>query len=258
MTFIKTCVRTLLTIAQKGAYCLSYVWFLLPIISLYVFKEICCNMDDNPAKTDFYLNTYLLIFLIFIIAIVALKFRGKNTQFAIASGVAFYMILAFGFLGLFLASAPTGFAEQYPIPEGLEYHTPLKSHNTPDVYDDEVEKYVCQTDTTTYLQIRNGIQGGNYEYSFFYPMLPEGTIYLRCYEATTNLPLSEKRIKKSSSQQIPGSTRFSCHVRGKKFTIYEGDWGKYYAARIEVWFKGTNGDEKKLAEKIYAVEGWMR
>ena len=139
MAFIKTCVRTLLTIVQKGAYCLSYVWFLLPIISLYVFKEICCNMDDNPAKTDLYLNTYLQIFLIFIIAIVALKFRGKNTQFAIASGVAFYMILAFGFLGLFLASAPTGFAEQYPIPEGLEYHTPLKSHNTPDVYDDEVE-----------------------------------------------------------------------------------------------------------------------
>ena len=67
MAFIKTCVRTLLTIAQKGAYCLSYVWFLLPIISLYVFKEICCNMDDNPAKTDLYLNTYLLIFLIFII-----------------------------------------------------------------------------------------------------------------------------------------------------------------------------------------------
>ena len=258
MAFIKTCVRTLLAIVKKSAYCLSYVWFLLPIISLYVFKEIWANMDDNPVKTDFYLNTYLLIFLLFIIAVIALRFRGKNTQFAIASCIAFYMILAFGFLGLFLSSAPTGFAEQYPIPEDLEYHTPLKMHYPPKEYDDEVEKYVCQTDSTTYLQIRDGHQGGIYEYSFFYPQLPEGTIYLRCYEATTNLPLSEKRIKKSSSQQIPGSTGFSCHVRGKRFTVYEGDWGKYYAARIEVWFKDTNGNEKKLTEKIYAVEGWMR
>lgn len=45
----------------------------------------------------------------------------------------------------------------------------------------------------------------------------------------------------------------------KRFTIYEGDWGDYYAARIEVWHKdAATGEETKLCEKTYRVEGWMR
>lgn len=33
----------------------------------------------------------------------------------------------------------------------------------------------------------------------------------------------------------------------KRFTIYEGDWGDYYAARIEVWHKdAATGEETKL------------
>ncbi|WP_348636566.1 hypothetical protein QLS71_015380 [Mariniflexile litorale] len=43
------------------------------------------------------------------------------------------------------------------------------------------------------------------------------------------------------------------------FTIYEGDWGKPYGARFEVWFKPDNGGkEVKLLEKNYIIEGWMR
>ena len=42
------------------------------------------------------------------------------------------------------------------------------------------------------------------------------------------------------------------------FTIYEGDWGKPYAARFELWFKPVNGGhERKLIEKNYKIEGWM-
>lgn len=45
----------------------------------------------------------------------------------------------------------------------------------------------------------------------------------------------------------------------QEFTIYEGDWGDYYAARIEVWHKDAQtGMERKLMEKVYRVEGWMR
>jgi hypothetical protein len=43
------------------------------------------------------------------------------------------------------------------------------------------------------------------------------------------------------------------------FTIYEGDWGKPYAARFEVWFKPDSGKtERKLAERIFKIEGWQR
>jgi hypothetical protein len=43
------------------------------------------------------------------------------------------------------------------------------------------------------------------------------------------------------------------------FTIYEGDWGKPYAARFEVWFFPDNGGkERKLIEKNFKIEGWQR
>ena len=43
------------------------------------------------------------------------------------------------------------------------------------------------------------------------------------------------------------------------FTIYEGDWGKPYAARIEVWFRPDSGQpERKLLERTCKIEGWQR
>jgi hypothetical protein len=75
---------------------------------------------------------------------------------------------------------------------------------------------------------------------------------------TENLPLSKSKIKKKSSQEVEGTDHFACLVDARQFTIYEGDWGDCYAARIEVWFRDKQGKKRKLAEKIYGVEGWMR
>lgn len=62
-----------------------------------------------------------------------------------------------------------------------------------------------------------------------------------------------------SSAEVKDHTGFGIVVDKQKFIISEGDWGDYYAARIEVWFKNTNtGEEIKLLEKIYRVEGWER
>ena len=63
----------------------------------------------------------------------------------------------------------------------------------------------------------------------------------------------------SSTVSIESTKTFSQVVDKKEFTIYEGDWGDYYAARIEVWHRDANtGEEKKLMDKVYRVEGWMR
>lgn len=44
-----------------------------------------------------------------------------------------------------------------------------------------------------------------------------------------------------------------------EFTIYEGDWGKPYAARIEVWFRPDSGKpERKLMERVCKIKGWQR
>ena len=55
-----------------------------------------------------------------------------------------------------------------------------------------------------------------------------------------------------------GTNHFSQLVKDKEFTIFEGDWGDCYAARIEVWFKDKQGHKRKLSEKVYSVQGWMR
>ena len=243
--------RRLLEVLKKAGCYLSQVWFLFPVVSYFSFIGAFKNMQDSPAKTDYWLGIFCWTWLIYIIASLFLIYRKKTVQFCLSAVVGFVIFLAAGFLGLALQSAPTTFAEEHPIPKGLIY-------NTPKAEDEEMEEEVNPSDTTTYLQVRRSSEGGIYEYSFFYPDLPEGTIYLKCFEVTENLPLSKRRLKKASKQEVKGTNHFACLVKRKRFTIYEGDWGKYYAARIEVWFRDKKGNERKLSEKVYAVEGWMR
>ena len=96
-------------------------------------------------------------------------------------------------------------------------------------------------------------------YDFYYSALPEGDIYLRCFEATKNIPLSEGSIMDESRVSRSATESFTQLVNKKRFTIYEGDWEDYYAARIEVWHKDASTQkETKLLEKVYRVDGWMR
>ena len=144
------------------------------------------------------------------------------------------------------------FGKDHPIPEGMAYEIP-KEANTP---------FESVSDTVSrdrWLQIRNGIQGGLYEYSLYYPALPDGEVFLRCFEVTENIELSTTRLRKASTVEVKNHTRFGLVADMQTFSIYEGDWEDYYAARIEVWHKdASTGNETKLMEKVYRVEGWMR
>ena len=149
-------------------------------------------------------------------------------------------------------SEPDDFGSKHKIPDGLEYHLPLQSSSDENVLIDSL-------DAETYLQVWQGYQGGIYTYDFYYPSLPAGEIFLRCYEVTENIPLSEDRLGRRSSVHVDSTNSFSKLVNQYEFTIYEGDWEDYYAARIEVWFRdATSKKERKLCEKIYRVEGGMR
>lgn len=147
---------------------------------------------------------------------------------------------------------PDDFGKEHPAPTWLDYNLPLEEGEEPPYPIDSIA-------SNTWLQIWNDVQGGMYTYEFHHPALEEGWIYLRCYEATENIPLSPERISAASRVTIPSTTSFSKLVKGQRFTIYRGDWGDYYAARIEVWHKDANtGKERKLMEKVYRVEGWER
>ena len=157
---------------------------------------------------------------------------------------------AFAMQGCFGPSSDS-FGKDHPIPQGMTYEIPMEE-NAP-------APAVDTLSDDSYLQLWNGIQGGIYLYSFYYPALSDGEVYLRCYEASKNLELSASRLRVASTVEVKGHTEFGLVADKQQFSIYEGDWGDYYAARIEVWHKdASTGVETKLLEKTYRVEGWMR
>jgi hypothetical protein len=85
-------------------------------------------------------------------------------------------------------------------------------------------------------------------------------IYLKAFEVTKGTALSAGRLRQYSNEWIgwsddPDELFFSnTHV-----TIYEGDWGKPYAARFEIWFvPDSGGPDRKLLERVFRIEGWQR
>jgi len=110
------------------------------------------------------------------------------------------------------------------------------------------------------LTLYNGMQPGIYVACYALNPGAPGSVYLKAFEVTQGTPLSVQRLRYSSETRMAWSEnpeeRFSASAG---FTIYEGDWGKPYAARFEVWFKPDDGSpERKLAERIFKIEGWQR
>ena len=142
------------------------------------------------------------------------------------------------------------FGKQHPIPKGMDYYEPMESMQ---------EDCVDSLDKVTWLRIHGGTQGGYYNYVYFSPPLPDGFLYLKCYEVTENIPLSEQRVAMRSHNPVRGHSSFGQAGGAGYFTIYEGSFGDYYAVRVEVWFHDSStDDEKMLNSKVYKMEGWQR
>jgi len=101
--------------------------------------------------------------------------------------------------------------------------------------------------------------GGDYDSQIWINPEEKGMIYLKAYEVTQNIQLSAEGLKEESSEWIgwsdnPNELFFS----NTNFKIFEGDWGKPYAARFEVWFVPDSGAaERKLMAKVFKIEGWQ-
>jgi hypothetical protein len=72
--------------------------------------------------------------------------------------------------------------------------------------------------------------------------------------------LSSRRLLRATEIEIDNIEENIIIIGPKNFTIYEGDWDKYYVARFELWYKplDTTKDEMKLLEKNYLIDGWTR
>lgn len=110
------------------------------------------------------------------------------------------------------------------------------------------------------FRLLTGMQPGIYQVVYSLNPGESGSVYLKAFEITKETPLSVRRLEEASKTRMAWSTDQAERFGAKAgFTIYEGDWGKPYAARFEVWFKPDSGKpERKLAERVFKIEGWQR
>ncbi len=228
-------------------------WWVLPLLLALMMVLLMLLFTTIPSILETIVGCMLLLVIVFLpVSWVILLLNKQWLKFllSIIMSVLIVCILWFPFI-MMAMTGPDGFGKQHPIPDGLEY-------NVPHAWDSNTKVVVDKYMSDTYLQIYEGV-GGAYSYDFYYPPLPAGEIFLKCYEVTKNIPLSEDTLPESTKEFFETTESFTQLVDKKKFIIYEGDWGDYYAARIEVWYKNAfTKKERKLMDKIYRVEGWMR
>jgi hypothetical protein len=241
---------------QKRNFFVKF-WWIFPIVNLVSALLIVPSANHNLwglTSALFIVFVVLLVVqgIIFIYCLCK-KEWWQSVGSAIGCIVCFIAFYIISFIYLIVSSSqPDPFGKEHPIPEGMEYEIPLNENAHVEVIVDGFSEKEC-------LQVWNDFQGGLYQYSFYYPELPDGDVFLRCFEVTENIELSTSRLRKASTVKVIDHTEFGMIADKQNFTIYEGDWGDYYVARIEVWYKNARtGKETKLLEKIYRVEGWMR
>ena len=224
------------------------------------------NFQDNITKISIILliaNVCLWIY--YIIRRQRRAILGHLAMMGVASFLFFGNIIGIGVWWMFNSDLVDDFGKKHPIPENVDYCEPLSSFKS-----DRVDEYGNRMtadisflfnpdDSTTWLQVSKGFQGGMYNYSFYISQeFDEGEIWLECYEVTDNIQLSKKRITESTVRKITAEDQGK-YTEPKEFTIYEGVWDEFYLARFEVWYIDyKTRTKRKLTEKTYKVDGWMR
>lgn len=244
-----------------GYYVSFAIVFVLLFFSLWELRKIVIGLSYVFAL-------FFALLLVATLVVTIIKKQYKNAIKIVIMGIIMpiYMCLvlfaAFGCEGII-----DNFGKRHPTPDGLEYYTTI------------IKPEYRYTAAQTYLDslvVERGIvvvdygQPGQYRYMANVPAIPEkGKIYLKLYEATTNLPLSEHDVKTSTTLLVePSDTSRIYKMTDKEpnrwnatdeFTIHEGSWGDYYAARVELWYQPESGGEEQLLHSvIYQIEGWSR
>lgn len=215
------------------------------------------------------LGSLICAILVITTLIVALiKKQYKNVFLIALMGV---LLIAYAIAATFFGGLGNGaldnFGKRHPIPEGMEYYT---TKITPEYGNTAAQTYLDSLVVERGIVVVDYGQPGQYRYMANVPAIPEkGKIYLKLYEATTNLPLSEHDVKTSTTLLVePSDTSRIYKMTDKEpnrwndtdeFTIHEGSWGDYYAARVELWYQPESGGEEQLLHSvIYQIEGWSR
>ena len=239
-------------------FILKYWWVFNIVLFIYLLG-LGFSFTAEPTVFESIVGFLLLVVLIGIIVSWVILLKNKKwgkclLSFALSVGI---ICLLWFPLVIGAMTGPDGFGKKHPIPDGLDYNLPIERSESDYLRNTFSSVDVDSLDVSSFLQVWG--DGGVYYYDFYYGALPAGEVFLRCYEVTENYPLSKDRLPNETTVQIEAVSSFSKLVEKNRFVISEGDWDDYYAARFEVWHRdGKTGEEKKLLEKVYRVEGYMR
>ncbi len=152
------------------------------------------------------------------------------------------------------------FADNLELPKNVKLEYPIDLRMVDNLQGIRPDSIQNQIKDEISFQIYNSFQPGLYEYDLWLKSNESGTVFLKAFEITQEIELSVPRLKKSSSIRINNTNgKIKKFGTTDHFSIYEGEWGKPYGARFEVWFNSDNGNKStKLYEKNYVIEGWMR
>ena len=231
-----------------------HLFYFIVYLLLIVCEILMCVYNFHPWWLEsFVLVGILLTAILQVVAWIMAIVKGKSLLvwdifgFGIVSFVLFFIML---FVILATDGMGDDFGKRHPIPENMNCSLPNEKFEM---------MSIDSLNPSTWLLIHDGLQGGIYEYVYFSPALSDGYIYLKCYEATENILLSDEDVFERSKNSVGRHTSFGPVGSKREFTIYEGSWGDYYAVRVEVWFHDASlGCDCKLNQKTYKLQGWQR
>ncbi|ALM50588.1 hypothetical protein AMR72_17900 [Flavobacterium psychrophilum] len=224
-------------------------WYIPVLISIILgIINIC--IITLPYQTAFYLGlTIPFIALVTSGVIGIIKLFKKQYLHGILQLISTVLVLFIGvsFLSIYIMFYPYDYyANNLEIPKDITIEVPKDSLS--DVFINPID-----------FKLYNRFQPGIYTYDICINSPAKGTVFLKAFEVTHEDPLSVEELKLRSAITVNLSDSIAHYRLKDDFTIYEGDWGKPYAARFEMWYKNEKtGKEKKLTQKIYKIEGWMR
>ena len=218
------------------------IWW-VPIVTN--FLAIGIFFLGTLFKRDWIIDLSLIVFFVnligtiisSIVQIVIRKWYYIFPQLGLAAFLFYYTVIIFTY------SPPDYYAADKEIPENIDFSEPLDS--LPTIKD--FEKYD--------LILSNYAQPGIYKYYTDYQPKETGYFYIKAFEITSNDRLSGDRMEKRSKAEVDN---LKPQKRNGEFTIYEGNWGEKYGSRIELWYQPSNGQEYKIEERNFIVEGWQR
>lgn len=247
-------------------FTINHPWF-LPIVVLCLFGIfsllLLVAVPSRPlmlcVEGLLYLLGGLIILSVVLMFVTTFGVFYRNKNVAECMGLLginiLTVVIGFGMQTFAGITNPDPYAFFHPIPAGIAYNIPIEN---------DLESNICslrheavnESDSTTWLQVSTDFMGC-FAYTFYYHDLPAGDIFLRCYEAGTNDPLSADKIEHSTLSPTYAENAFCSQVSDKHFVIYEGAPMQYYVARFEVWYRSAEThQEQKLLDKLYRVDGY--